>query len=55
MVGACVVSCLLSFVFFRLWQSLTLHTDLGDVKIELQCELVPNACEVNLEHGFSSF
>ena len=29
-------------------QSVTLHTDLGDIKIELQCELVPRACEVHL-------
>ena len=27
-------------------QSVTLHTDLGDIKIELYCELVPKACEV---------
>ena len=29
-----------------LLQSVTLHTDLGDLKIELNCELVPKACEV---------
>ena len=28
-------------------QSVTLHTDLGDIKIELQCEAVPKACEVS--------
>ena len=27
-------------------QSVTLHTDLGNIQIELFCELVPKACEV---------
>ncbi len=27
--------------------SVTLHTDLGDIKIELQCDQCPRACEVN--------
>lgn len=25
---------------------MTLHTDLGDIKVELYCEKVPKACEV---------
>ena len=28
--------------------ALTLHTDLGDLKIELYCDQCPKACEVNL-------
>src|SRR5262249_30724408 len=27
--------------------SITLHTDLGDIKIELFCEACPKTCEVN--------
>lgn len=28
--------------------SVTLHTDLGDIKIELFCDQCPKACEVNI-------
>lgn len=28
-------------------QAVTLHTDLGDIKIELFCERTPRACEVS--------
>ena len=31
---------------FQFQQSVTLHTDLGDVKIEVFCEEVPKASEV---------
>lgn len=31
------------------FQSVTLHTDLGDLKIELFCEQCPKTCEVNSE------
>lgn len=27
-------------------QSVTLHTDVGDIKIELFCEMCPKTCEV---------
>ena len=33
-------------MYFPYLQSVTLHTDLGDIKIELFCEQVPRACEV---------
>ena len=36
------------FKYIVSMQSVTLHTDLGDIKIELQCELVPRACEVKM-------
>ena len=29
------------------FQSVTLHTDLGDIKLELHCDLVPKTCEVS--------
>ena len=29
--------------------SVTLHTDLGDMKIELHCEKIPKACEVSFD------
>lgn len=32
-------------------QSVTLHTDLGDVKIELFCERTPKSCEVGQNHS----
>jgi hypothetical protein len=28
------------------FQSITIHTDVGDIKIELFCEYCPKACEV---------
>lgn len=28
--------------------SVTLHTDLGDIKMELFCEKCPKTCEVNI-------
>lgn len=36
---------LLSGCFWHLLQSVTLHTDVGDVKIELFCEDCPKTCE----------
>lgn len=30
---------------FMLFQSVTLKTDVGDIKIELHCELCPKSCE----------
>lgn len=36
---------LLLSLYFSL-KAVTLHTDLGDVKIELFCERTPKACEV---------
>ena len=36
----------LRLIFFSIPQAVTLHTDLGDIKIELNCELIPKACEV---------
>lgn len=32
-------------------QSVSLHTDLGDIKVELHCDLVPKACEVSSQHS----
>ena len=32
-------------------QAVTLHTDVGDLKIELNCEDTPKACEVVLFNG----
>ena len=32
-------------------QSVTFHTDLGDIKIELFCEQVPKPCEVRCKCG----
>jgi hypothetical protein len=29
-------------------QSVTLHTSLGDIKVELACALVPRNCEVSV-------
>lgn len=34
-------------IFFFLSQAVTLHTDVGDIKIELFCERTPKACEVS--------
>lgn len=31
-----------------LFQSVTLHTDVGDIKIEVFCERTPKACEVSV-------
>ncbi len=36
-------------------QSVTLHTDLGDLKLELFCEQVPKACENVLAHCASGY
>lgn len=33
-----------------LLQAVTLHTDVGDIKIELFCERTPKACEVSHEN-----
>lgn len=33
-------------LLFSHFQSVTIHTDVGDVKIELFCEYCPKACEV---------
>lgn len=33
-------------LLFSHFQSVTVHTDVGDVKIELFCEYCPKACEV---------
>lgn len=30
--------------------SVTLHTDVGDIKIELYCETCPKTCEVGLNY-----
>lgn len=35
-------------MFLSILQAVTLHTDLGDIKIELFCERTPRACEVNV-------
>lgn len=35
-------------MFLSVLQAVTLHTDLGDIKIELFCERTPRACEVNV-------
>lgn len=34
-------------LFFPRPQAVTLHTDVGDIKIELFCERTPKACEVS--------
>ena len=31
---------------FHIFQSVTVHTDVGDIKIELFCEYCPKVCEV---------
>jgi Peptidyl-prolyl cis-trans isomerase (rotamase) - cyclophilin family len=33
-------------LLFSHFQSVTVHTDVGDIKIELFCEYCPKACEV---------
>lgn len=44
---ACVLNdCSLMLSFFFL-QAVTLHTDLGEIKIELFCERSPKSCEVS--------
>ena len=42
----CHVQCTLCLRPFP-FQSVTLHTDLGDIKLELHCNLVPKTCEVS--------
>ena len=32
---------------FSPFQSVTLHANLGDIKLELHCDLVPKTCEVS--------
>ena len=39
--------CLFSHNAVEFFQAVTLHTDLGDIKLELFCEQVPRACEVH--------
>lgn len=34
-------------IFVTLAQAVTLHTDVGDIKIELFCERTPKTCEVS--------
>ena len=36
--------------WISLFQSVTLHTDLGDLKLELFCDKAPRTCEVSCEH-----
>ncbi len=35
--------------------SLTLHTDLGDLKLEIFCEQVPKASEVSVKSTFFDY
>ena len=34
-------------LFFVQFQAVTLHTDFGDIKLELFCDKIPNSCEVS--------
>lgn len=45
-----------AFLFYNL-QAVTLHTDLGDIKIELFCERTPKSCEVSYlpKHNLAMF
>lgn len=49
-----VLKTFLGFMMFLLsiFQAVTLHTDLGELKIELFCERTPKACEVKFYAAF---
>jgi len=38
-------------IVYVVLQAVTLHTDLGDIKLELFCDLTPKTCEVVPDQG----
>lgn len=46
-----VFHCLFNYYFLSFAQAVTLHTDVGDIKIELFCERTPKTCEVSQVPG----
>lgn len=46
-----VFYCWFNYCFLPFAQAVTLHTDVGDIKIELFCERTPKTCEVSWVPG----